>query len=139
MNNQDAEGRRSPGAAGGQKSSHAAELGAERGSPGGGDGLSSSSAVDQPKAAATKSASGASPVDHGIGRFYVIWAAPGTPQIQGIHRGPWSRVAARLPGGCYRYARGHRLRRYESFVEAEMAYVAEADRHDSPLPPAFFP
>ena len=88
-------------------------------------------------ASAPQAAGSASQVEE---RWYCVWAAPGAVEdIRGVHggRSSWGAISARL-GSRYCYQKGHRLRRFASRAEAERAYLLEAPRHLSPLPPFFF-
>merc|ERR1712194_557969 len=79
----------------------------------------------------------AGPIDP-PGHVYAIWRHPLRPDLRGLlvgWLGAWRVFVRTLPNGFYSYRTGTRLRRFESFVEARAAYVAEAARHQAPVPP----
>ncbi len=67
-----------------------------------------------------------------VERVYVIWVVPGHPELTGIHVGGrdlWGRIIEQLPGHCYSYRAGMRLRRADSVEEGRRLFSAEAARH----------
>ena len=72
---------------------------------------------------------------------YAVWSIPESPSSRGVHVGggdAWKALLPRL-GGRYRYADGHRLRRYEDEASAIAGYEKEAEHRNAPVPaPVFY-